>query len=122
MLGSLGVAIYRGDLAQLPAGLSPEAAATAKDTLGGAVKVAGLLPDSLGAAVLEVSRAAFVEAMQVAASISAVAAIAVALFAVTALRHVSPSASEAAEEAKPIAETDCFGRTRGCVPGAVAET
>jgi DHA2 family multidrug resistance protein-like MFS transporter len=122
MLGSLGVAIYRGDLAQLPAGLSPEAAATAKDTLGGAVKVAGLLPDSLGAAVLEVSRAAFVEAMQVAASISAVAAIAVALFAVTALRHVSPSATEAAEEAKPIAETDCFGRTRGCVPGAVAET
>jgi DHA2 family multidrug resistance protein-like MFS transporter len=122
MLGSLGVAIYRGELAQLPAGLSPEAAATAKDTLGGAVKVAGLLPGSLGAAVLEVSRAAFVEAMQVAASISAVAAIAVALFAVTALRQVSPSATEAAEEAKPITETDCFGRTRGCVPGAVAET
>jgi MFS transporter, DHA2 family, multidrug resistance protein len=122
VLGSLGVAIYRGDLAQLPAGLSPDAAATARDTLGGAVKVAALLPDSLGLAVLDVSRSAFVQAMQVAASISAVAAIGVALFAVVALKQVSPSAAEAAEEAKPITETDCFGRTRGCVPTAVAET
>jgi DHA2 family multidrug resistance protein-like MFS transporter len=122
VLGSLGVAIYRGDLARLPAGLTPEAAATARDTLGGAVKVAALLPDSLGLAVLDVSRSAFVQAMQVAASISAVAAIGVALFAVTTLKRVSPSAAEAAEEAKPITETDCFGRTRGCVPAAVAET
>jgi DHA2 family multidrug resistance protein-like MFS transporter len=122
VLGSLGVAIYRGDLAQLPAGLSPEAAATARDTLGGAVKVAALLPNQLGLAVLDVSRGAFVQAMQVAALISAVAAIGVALFAATALRKVSPSATEAAEEAKPITETDCFGRTRGCVPTAVGET
>ena len=72
-------------------------------------------------AVLDVSRSAFVQAMQVAASISAVAAVAVALFALTALKHVPSSATEAAEQAKPITDTDCFGRTRGCVPGAVAE-
>jgi DHA2 family multidrug resistance protein-like MFS transporter len=122
VLGSLGVAIYRGDLAQLPAGLSVEATATARDTLGGAVKVAALLPDALGSAVLDVSRGAFVQAMQVAASISAIAAVAVALFALAALRHVPSSAAETAEQAKPIAETDCFGRTRGCVPTVVPET
>jgi DHA2 family multidrug resistance protein-like MFS transporter len=121
VLGSLGVAIYRGDLANLPAGLSAEAATTARDTLGGAVKVAALLPDSIGLTLLDVARSAFVQAMQVAASISAVVAVVVALFALTTLRRVSPSAAEAAEEAKPITETDCFGRTRGCVPAAVSE-
>jgi DHA2 family multidrug resistance protein-like MFS transporter len=122
VLGSLGVAIYRSDLAHLPSGLTAEAATTARDTLGGAVKVAALLPNSIGAAVLEVSRDAFVQAMHVAASISAVAAIVVALFALTALRRVPSSAPEAAEPPKPKTETDCFGRTRGCVPEAVAET
>jgi MFS transporter, DHA2 family, multidrug resistance protein len=117
VLGSLGVAIYRGDLAHLPTGLTAEAATTARDTLGGAVKVAALLPDSLGTAVLEVSRGAFVQAMHVAASISAVAAVAVALFALTALRGLPASAADVQEQPKPKAETDCFGRTRGCVPG-----
>ena len=121
VLGSLGLAIYRGDLALLPSGLTAEAAATARDTLGGAVKVAALLPDSLGLAVLDVSRSAFVQAMQVAATISAVVAVVVALFALTTLRRVPTSATETAEDARPITETDCFGRTRGCVPGAVAE-
>jgi MFS transporter, DHA2 family, multidrug resistance protein len=121
-LGSLGVAIYRGDLANLPPELSPEAAVTARDTLGGAVQVAALLPDPLGTAVLDVSRGAFVEAMQVAAAISAVVAVAVAVFALIALRRVPSNATEAAEQAKPITETDCFGRTRGCVPATVSET
>jgi MFS transporter, DHA2 family, multidrug resistance protein len=122
VLGSLGVAIYRGDLSRLPAALPPDAAVTARDTLGGAVKVAALLPGPVGSAVLDVSRNAFVQAMQTAASISAIAAIAVALFALAALRHVPSSSTETAERAKPITETDCFGRTRGCVPGAVAES
>jgi DHA2 family multidrug resistance protein-like MFS transporter len=121
VLGSLGVAIYRSDLAQLPAGLSAEATRTARDTLGGAVKVAASLPDSVGIAVLEISRGAFVQAMQVAASISAIVAVAVALFALTMLRQVPSSATDDAAEARPIAETDCFGRTRGCVPATVGE-
>src|SRR5947207_4859105 len=122
VLGSLGVAIYRSDLARLPSAVPAEAAATARDTLGGAVKVAAMLPNSLGTAVLEVSRDAFVQAMHVAASISAVAAIAVALFALAALRQVPSSATDMAEQAKSKTETDCFGRTRGCVPEAVGET
>jgi MFS transporter, DHA2 family, multidrug resistance protein len=121
LLGSLGVAIYRSDLAHLPSSLTPDAAATARDTLGGAVKVAASLPDTLGSAVLEVSRGAFVQAMQVAASISAVVAVAVAIFAVATLRHVTSGAGESAEATRPICETDCFGRTRGTVGAAVPE-
>jgi DHA2 family multidrug resistance protein-like MFS transporter len=121
ILGSLGVAIYRGNLANLPTGIPAETAATARDTLGGAVKVAGMLPDSLGSAVLDVSQSAFIQAMQVAASISAVVAVAVALFALATLRHVPSGATEAPEPTKQLPETDCFGRTRGCVPVPVAE-
>jgi DHA2 family multidrug resistance protein-like MFS transporter len=121
LLGSLGVAIYRGDLSRLPAGLAPDAAATARDTLGGAVKVARSLPDSLGLAVLDVSRSAFVQAMQVAATISAVVAVAVAVFAVAMLRHASSAAGESAERPSATPETDCFGRTRGAIRSAVPE-
>jgi DHA2 family multidrug resistance protein-like MFS transporter len=122
VLGSLGVAIYRGDLVRLPAGLTPEASVTARDTLGGAVKVAASLPDGLGATVLEVARGAFVQAMQVAATISAVVAVAVAIFAVATLRQVSSGPGESAEQTGPICETDCFGRTRGAITPAASES
>ena len=121
VLGSLGVAIYRGDLANLPAGLPAEAATSARDTLGGAVQVAASLPDSLGMAVLDVSRGAFVQAMQVAATISAVVAVAVAVFALTALRHVQSGRNRGRRTGEAESETDCFGRTRGCVPATVNE-
>ena len=124
VLGSLGVAIYRGRLADLPADLSPEAATTARDTLGGAVQVAATLPGQLGATVLDISRDAFVQAMQVAAAISAVLAFGVAIVAVATLRHVqSGGATEGtapSDEAEPVkhkffTDMDCFGRTRGAV-------
>ena len=138
VLGSLGVAIYRGALANLPAGLPAEATATAKDTLGGAVQVAASLPSAVGAEVLEVSRGAFVQAMQIATGISAVLAVGVAIIAVATLRHVpSGGATEATDEepaapldlatptepvetpkprkSKVFADMDCFGRTRGAV-------
>jgi DHA2 family multidrug resistance protein-like MFS transporter len=123
VLGSLGVAIYRGALSTLPADLPPDAAATAKDTLGGAVQVAATLPGQLGATVLDVSRGAFVQAMQAAAAISAVLAVGVAIVAVASLRHVPSggstegTASEAGEPVKHkvFTDMDCFGRTRGAV-------
>ena len=124
VLGSLGVAIYRGDLTNLPADLPAEAATTARDTLGGAVQVAASLPESVGLAVLDVSRSAFVQAMQVAATISAVVAFAVAIIAITTLRHVpSGGLTEATDSDEPkmamktkvFTDMDCFGRTRGAV-------
>jgi DHA2 family multidrug resistance protein-like MFS transporter len=141
VLGSLGVAIYRGGLANLPAGIPAEATATAKDTLGGAVQVAATLPGAVGAEVLDVSRGAFVQAMQIATGISAVLAVVVAIVAVTTLRHVPSGGETEATEAEPaapgelaepmeppkprkakvFADMDCFGRTRGAVATSVSE-
>jgi DHA2 family multidrug resistance protein-like MFS transporter len=102
VLGSIGVALYRGHVgAGLPAGIPADAAAAARDTLGGAVAVAGQLPGQLGAAVLGVARDAFVQGMQVAATISAVLAVAVAILAVVMLRNVGSGADrEAAADAE----------------------
>ena len=91
VLGSIGVAIYRGELAdRLPAGVPAEIAATARDTLGAAVGVAGQLPDGTGAALLAVARDAFVQGMQLTSAIAAAVALTVAILAVTLLRDVRP--------------------------------
>jgi DHA2 family multidrug resistance protein-like MFS transporter len=89
VLGSIGVALYRGHIADaLPAGVPADATVVARDTLGGAVAVAGQLPEQLGAAVLDVARDAFVHGMQVATTISAVIAVGIAILAVVMLRNV----------------------------------
>jgi DHA2 family multidrug resistance protein-like MFS transporter len=99
ILGSIGVAIYRGEVGtSLPAGPSPDAVATAKDTLGGAVAVAARLPDSVGGTILGVARDAFVQGMQLAATISGVVALTVAVFAVLVLRNVRAGNSPTNDE------------------------
>jgi DHA2 family multidrug resistance protein-like MFS transporter len=111
VLGSIGAAIYRREVAQdLPAGVPAEFAAAARDTLGAASGVAGQLSDGLATSLLTVARGAFVDGMQVAAVISAVVAAGVAVFALASLRgiggHGSDSASEpwsGAPEADPAA-------------------
>jgi DHA2 family multidrug resistance protein-like MFS transporter len=72
LLGSVVTFIYRGTVAgalggDLPAG----ALEVARDTLGGALSVAGALPDELGGALITISRSAFVEAFQTTALASA---------------------------------------------------
>jgi DHA2 family multidrug resistance protein-like MFS transporter len=101
ILGSIGVAIYRGDVARaLPDGIPAEAVAAARDTLGAAVGVAGELPGRLGATVLEVARDAFVAGMQVAAGLSAAVAVGVAIVAIIMLRDIRSGADpDAIEEA-----------------------
>jgi MFS transporter, DHA2 family, multidrug resistance protein len=98
ILGSVGVAIYRGELAdRLPAELPAGPAAAARDTLGSAVAVAGELPGRLGAVVLQTAREAFVEGMRISSGIAAVVAVGLAILALVMLRD-RPAAS-AAEEA-----------------------
>ena len=66
VFGSLGTVLYRHVLANdLPAGVAPDAAAAAMATLGGAVAAAHANPGPAGDALLNVSRAAFTDAMQV---------------------------------------------------------
>jgi MFS transporter, DHA2 family, multidrug resistance protein len=76
LLGSIGTAVYRSEVGDaIHAGVDPEAAAIAQDTLGGAVGAGGAVPPAL----LEAARDAFVEGLQLAALTGAV------LMAVTAV-------------------------------------
>jgi len=89
ILGVIGTAVYRGQVADaVPAGVPPEAAAAARDTLGGALAAAGQLPDQPGAALLDTARDAFTQGLHLAFAISAVAAIGTAILAAVLLRGV----------------------------------
>ena len=103
ILGSIGAAIYRGDIAErLPAAVPAEAEVVARDTLGSAVEVAARLPDELGAAVLETARGAFVHGMQLTSGIAAILAIGLAILTVILLRsHNVPPADPDAEAEEP---------------------
>ena len=92
VLGSVGVAIYRGGVAAgMPAGVPAEAAADARDTLGGAVAVAAQLPEPAASAVLAAARTAFVSGLQLTAGVAAVIAVVIAVVAAGALRSPQPA-------------------------------
>ena len=112
IFGSIGIAIYRSAMAGgVPDGVPPEAAAAARDTLGGAVEVAGQLPGRLGPELIDAAREAFVQGLHVAATISVVGAIGLAIFVAVLLRRVRGS-SEPGEQ--PDLEPD------GVLPSAAA--
>jgi DHA2 family multidrug resistance protein-like MFS transporter len=72
LLGSAVTFVYRGTVAgALSSTLPPDAFEDARDTLGGALAVAGALPEQLGEALMSASRSAFVEAFQATALASA---------------------------------------------------
>ena len=101
LLGSVVTMIYRGTMAGAFSGnLPPDALEAARGTLGGALSVAEVLHEPLGATLVTVSRSAFVEAFQAAALAAAVIALIAA--AATALfldRHNAeiPTVSKEAE-------------------------
>jgi DHA2 family multidrug resistance protein-like MFS transporter len=100
ILGSIGTAIYRSEMAEaLPAGIPAGAAETARDTLGGAVAVAGQLPDRLGEALTDAAHAAFTTGLRLTAALSALIAVAVAVLAASMLRGVR-GRSEPVEDAE----------------------
>jgi DHA2 family multidrug resistance protein-like MFS transporter len=92
IFGSIGVAIYRAGIGEgIPPGVSPEAAAIARDTLGGAIEVAGRLPGQVGVALVDAAREAFTAGLHVAAAVSVVGTMALATFVGLMLRHVRGS-------------------------------
>jgi MFS transporter, DHA2 family, multidrug resistance protein len=108
ILGSIGVAIYRGGLGDaLPAGIPDAAATAARDTLGGAVAVAAQLPGELGAALLVAARDSFIQGLRLTAALSAVLAVGIAVLATVLLRAVRPSgqAEPAEQPAEPAPDT-----------------
>jgi DHA2 family multidrug resistance protein-like MFS transporter len=87
VLGSIGTAIYRSDLAaNAPHGLPEGALSAARDTLGGAVTVSGRVPGDVGSALLTAARDAFTHGMNVAAIGAAALMLASAVLSVAFLR------------------------------------
>jgi DHA2 family multidrug resistance protein-like MFS transporter len=98
ILGSVGTAVYRSQVADsLPSGIPADVADAIRDTLGGAMAIAENLPEALGAAVVEVSQVAFVDAIHFVAALAAFLAVVTAVVAAMALRSV-PARSEAPAE------------------------
>ena len=88
LLGTVGTAVYRGQAVnEIPAEVPREAAATAGDTIGGAVEVADGLPGLLAADVLEPAREAFTQGLQVAATVSGVLIVAAAILVMRLMRR-----------------------------------
>jgi MFS transporter, DHA2 family, multidrug resistance protein len=104
ILGSIGLAVYRAQLADaLPAGVSSQDAAAAQDTLGGAVGVAAQLPTEIGTALLASARQAFTTGLQVTSALSAAVATGIAVLATLMLRDVRSAAEAAPGERSAIA-------------------
>lgn len=99
ILGSLGMAIYRIRLdGALPAGISPEVAHAAEETLGGAVMAAAQLPPETGAALLNSANLAFVNALQVLSIIGVGGFIVLVIMVATVLRDVQPQSGHGEED------------------------
>ncbi len=98
LLGSLGTAVYRSEIADsIPSEIPADVVGAAQDTLGGALAVAQTLPEALGAALVAVSQAAFMDALHFVAAVATVLAILTAIVAAYALRSV-PARDEAPVE------------------------
>jgi DHA2 family multidrug resistance protein-like MFS transporter len=91
VFGSLGAAIYGLQMADaLPAGISHQVAATAQESLAGAVSSAAQLGPPLGPEVLGAAHDAFTTAMDTVAMIGAALFVSLAILAAVALRQVRP--------------------------------
>ncbi|GAA2427538.1 MFS transporter [Streptomyces macrosporus] len=89
VIGSVGTAVYRADAADaVPDGLPADAAEAARDTLGGAVDVAGRLPAEQAARLLEGTRDAFTGALHTTAFLSCVVTLGLVVLVMTTLRRV----------------------------------
>nr|WP_084478235.1 MFS transporter [Nocardia jejuensis] len=88
ILGSISIAIYRNQLADLPAGLGEQDAHSARDTLGAAIEVADNLQGTLGQSLAAAAKHAFLTGMHLTSAIAAGAALLLALLAVLRLRHI----------------------------------
>jgi MFS transporter, DHA2 family, multidrug resistance protein len=106
ILGSIGVAVYRGELAGAPlTGLPSQAATIARDTLGGAVGIATQLPEGLGTALLAAAREAFTQGMQLTVMLSAAVAAGTAVMATVLLWPV-PATAQAEPDQPPTTATE----------------
>ena len=87
LFGSVGTVVYRHGLAEaMPAGVPEPVAAAAMGTLGGALAAAQSLPAATGDALLAAARAAFVDALQLAALVGAAVVVIACVLSARLLR------------------------------------
>jgi DHA2 family multidrug resistance protein-like MFS transporter len=95
VLGSVGAAIYRSQIAgEIPPSVPAGSALIARDTLGGAIEVAAQLPEPVRTALLDAAHRAFTDGFQTAAVVSAVLMLCAGLIAVFVLRDVKLDTDE----------------------------
>lgn len=112
ILGSIGSAVYRADMADaLPAGLPAGAADAARETLVSAAAVAAGLPGRAGETLLTAARSAFTDGLQTAVLGAAGVMACAAVLALALLRGLrtpgtegEPDAAAAAGAPQPAAE------------------
>ena len=93
IFGSIGTAVYRLAMWDaVPSSLTPSAVEAARSTLGGAVAVAGQLPGQGGAELLDTARAAFTQAFELTAALSAAVSLVTAIGIIVLLRGVRAGA------------------------------
>lgn len=101
VLGTIGAAVYRGEVRDaVPSEAPPGAAGAARDSLGGAVAAA----DGLPAGVLDAAAAAFTSGVQVASIAAAALAAALAGGAALFLRERSPGPAPEQPATRPAVE------------------
>ncbi|WP_232666630.1 MFS transporter [Pseudonocardia sp. TRM90224] len=100
LLGSVGIAVYRVTMAAtLPAGLAPDVATAAGDTVDGATAAAAGLPAQQAADLLAAAREAFAGGVSVVGTIAAVLTAALAVLVAVVLRRRSAPAEPGAHAA-----------------------
>jgi len=97
ILGTIGTAVYRSQVDDgIPAAVPAGEAATAQDTLGGAVAVSDELPDAVAGQLLGAAQEAFTQGLHVVALVSAIIAGLAAAGAAVFLRNVRAASVEQA--------------------------
>ena len=104
ILGSVGTAVYRSEVASsVPTTIPAPAADAARDTLGGALAIAQTLPGELGATLAAAAQGAFVDALHFVAGVAVIGAVVTAIAAAIALRGVPPRSEAPTEAQAPLA-------------------
>jgi MFS transporter, DHA2 family, multidrug resistance protein len=109
ILGSIGTAVYRAEVADsVPSGISAAAADAARDTLGGALAIAETLPEAARDALVAAAQTAFVDALHLVAAVAVIAAVVTAIIAAAALWKVPARSEPTPEESagEPVGATD----------------
>ncbi|MDI3422916.1 MFS transporter [Streptomyces luteolus] len=104
-LGSLGTALYRGDVT-VPEGVPADAAETVRGGMEGAVVVAQQLPGELGEKVLSAARDAYTSGLNTVAVVCASLIAVTAVLAVTLLRKVGAGEQPQGEEPEPAKDAE----------------